>query len=465
MGKPSTRFEPNLMKTLLMVAQRLAPIMALFIAALNLHAQGTAFGYQGRLMDNGSPATGDYDLQFYLRDALVAGNPVGNTNTRAPVSVTDGLFTVTLDFGAGAFTGAALWLEIGVRTNGSGNVYTVLNPRQALTATPYALYATNAGTAVLAATAVTASSVTANAVTGTGIQDSSITSGKIASGQVVKSLNGLSDAVTLSAGTNITLTPAANTLQISASASGGGGVTWQVVSGANLTAQPNSAYLLTSDSLPTVTLPSSPNTGDVVRVSGSGLAGWKLTQNPGQIVQAKNLPGNIIGGVWTPHDVGRSWYCVASSADGTKLVAGVNLGGGQIYTSTDSGMTWAPQLAGGNFRCVASSADGAKLVAGIYGGQIYTSTDCGTNWTAQDTSRNWQAVASSADGTKLVAGVNGGQIYTSTDSGLSWTARTGRRTRSWYGAASSSDGTKLVAGTWVGAIFTSTDSGVNWTSQ
>jgi len=56
--------------------------------------------------------------------------------------VSNGLFTVTLDFGAN-FPGANRWLEIGVRTNGGG-AYTTLSPRQALTATPYAIMAGNA---------------------------------------------------------------------------------------------------------------------------------------------------------------------------------------------------------------------------------------------------------------------------------------------------------------------------------
>src|SRR5258706_594490 len=106
-------------------------------------AQGTVFTYQGRLTDNGSAANGSYDLQFYLRDALAGGNAVGATNTRAPVAANNGLFTVTLDFGADIFNGPGRWLEIGARTNGSVAGYTILAPRQALTPTPYAITASN----------------------------------------------------------------------------------------------------------------------------------------------------------------------------------------------------------------------------------------------------------------------------------------------------------------------------------
>ena len=60
---------------------------------------------------------------------------------------------------------------------------------------------------------------------------------------------------------------------------------------------------------------------------------------------------------------------------------------------------------------MASSADGSKLVAGASPGYIYISTDSGVTWTARDSSRYWYGVASSADGSKLVACVSGGQIY------------------------------------------------------
>src|ERR1039458_8316151 len=127
----------------------LSYILAIFCllvgGATPAFAQGTAFIYQGRLTDGTNAANGNYDLRFYLRDALVVGNPVGSTNTLAPMVVSNGLFTVTLDFGAGIFTGPARWLEIGVRTNGSVAAYATLTPRQALTATPYAVLAGNAG--------------------------------------------------------------------------------------------------------------------------------------------------------------------------------------------------------------------------------------------------------------------------------------------------------------------------------
>ena len=86
-------------------------------------------------------------------------------------------------------------------------------------------------------------------------------------------------------------------------------------------------------------------------------------------------------------------------------------------TTIDPGATWTERTSAGSrsWRGVASSSDGTKLVAIVYGGYIYTSTDSGVTWTARTSagSRHWRWLASSSDGTKLVATVYGGYIYTS----------------------------------------------------
>lgn len=99
---------------------------------------GSGFTYQGRLTTSGNPANGQYDLQFSLFDAASGGIKVGNTFTVLSQTVSSGLFTVQLDFGASVFQGDARWLEIEVRQAGGG-AYTTLAPRQPLTAAPYAL--------------------------------------------------------------------------------------------------------------------------------------------------------------------------------------------------------------------------------------------------------------------------------------------------------------------------------------
>jgi hypothetical protein len=67
-----------------------------------------------------------------------------------------------------------------------------------------------------------------------GIADNGVTAGKIATGQVVKSVNGLKDAVTLTAGSNVTITPSGNTLTIAASGGGSGGSITGVTAGTGL---------------------------------------------------------------------------------------------------------------------------------------------------------------------------------------------------------------------------------------
>jgi len=107
-------------------------------------ALGTGFTYQGRLTDDGSPANGSYDFRFILYDAEVGGSQVGDIVIRDDVAVTDGFFTVELDFGSDVFTGDARYLEVSVREGSSTGSYTILSPRQAITAVPYALYAFDA---------------------------------------------------------------------------------------------------------------------------------------------------------------------------------------------------------------------------------------------------------------------------------------------------------------------------------
>ncbi len=114
----------------------------------NVFAQGTAFTYQGRLSDGANPANGFYDLRFSLFTVPTGGSLAYGYLTNSATPVTNGLFTVTLDFGAGVFNSTPYWLQIGVRTNGIGG-FNGLSPRQELTPTPYSIYAENANAAGL----------------------------------------------------------------------------------------------------------------------------------------------------------------------------------------------------------------------------------------------------------------------------------------------------------------------------
>jgi hypothetical protein len=125
-----------------------AGFLAFLLSVINfpfstLFAQGSAFTYQGRLTDSGSPANGNYDLRFTLYDAISGGTILGGPVTNTVVGVSNGLFTVVLDFGAGPFDGNSRWLDICARSNGAATIFTTLAPRQQLTATPYAIAAGN----------------------------------------------------------------------------------------------------------------------------------------------------------------------------------------------------------------------------------------------------------------------------------------------------------------------------------
>ena len=106
---------------------------------------GTAFTYQGRLMDANEPADGLYDFQFRLFDDPNAGSQHGDAIDFNDLDVIDGYFTVELDFGSDVFNGDARWLQISVMPGDSMGRMTILSPRQEVTPTPYAMYAKSAG--------------------------------------------------------------------------------------------------------------------------------------------------------------------------------------------------------------------------------------------------------------------------------------------------------------------------------
>ena len=365
------------------------PGIAFLFLALAARAQTTAFTYQGQLISSNAPATGVFDLRFQIYNAN--SNVVAGPLTNAPVGVTNGLFTVTLDFGASVFDGSTRSLEIGVRsfntsTNINTNAYAVLSPRQMLTSVPYAIRSLNASNAlvlteplpstnligtipnsllspnvaVLTNNVIFSGSVTATNFIGNGFGLSNVPgtsligiitgNGSGLSNVPATSLTGTLPDARLSANVALQSNPSLNFAgAISATNFSGGGYgltnvpgtfSWVTVA-ANTQAQPNVGYICNNGVAPvTITLPSLPSVGDVYKVAAVGAGGWIIKQNANQMIASGNLPDSI-GENWTAHDSNRNWSAVASSADGMKLVATVK--GGQIYTSTDSGVTWAPQ--------------------------------------------------------------------------------------------------------------------------
>ena len=125
-------------------------MLAMLAGVNQAAAQGTLFTYQGRLNDGTNVANGSYDLRFFLYNAVTGGSIIAGPITNPATAVSNGLFTVSLDFGS-VFDGTSLWLQIGVRTNGAAS-FTPTSPRQAVTPTPYAIFAEGANAAGLSGT-------------------------------------------------------------------------------------------------------------------------------------------------------------------------------------------------------------------------------------------------------------------------------------------------------------------------
>lgn len=163
-----------------------------------------------------------------------------------------------------------------------------------------------------------------------------------------------------------------------------------------------------------------------------------------------------------------SWAGVASSVDGSKLIAACDPSGG-IYTSTNSGLTWISNAVPAvGWNSVASSADGSLLAAGSASAGVYVSTNGGAVWTqaANVTGLLPGCVTVSANGDIMFDAAAGGTnfFFISTNAGVSWTSNSSPALQQ---IASSADATKLVAaGEGIaGPIYTSPDSGITWISN
>ena len=126
--------------------------LTLLLGVATTQAQtNTAFTYQGRLDQAGSPYTGSADFRVQLyRNNIAVGLPLSLSN----VNVLAGLFVLPLNFGADVTGFTSLFggelsfdssrIEISVRVpGGSGGNFTTLAPRQALTPTPTAVSLVN----------------------------------------------------------------------------------------------------------------------------------------------------------------------------------------------------------------------------------------------------------------------------------------------------------------------------------
>jgi hypothetical protein len=167
---------------------------------------------------------------------------------------------------------------------------------------------------------------------------------------------------------------------------------------------------------------------------------------------------------------------IACSADGSKLLlAGGGyspVGGDVLYVSHDSGATWtAASVPTGGWYAVASSAEGTVLMATErWSGTVYVSTDSGATWSRATLPVTWwQGVACSANGAVLYATASrttSGSpegIYASADGGATWSqaaAPPATTNGDWGPVACSADGMRVMVGEGAN-VWISTNSGVN----
>jgi len=297
-------------------------LLTLLVSFHRAVAQGTVFTYQGRLDDGGMPGGGSYDLRFTLYTADVGGSQVGPTLTNAPVTVSNGLFTTMLDFGTNVFTGPARWLELAVRTNGGG-AFTLLNPRQPLTPSPYAIYA---GKAMLLDSALPASQLSgsySNALT-LNNPANAFTGGFTGNGSGLSALN----ASALASGA----VPAAALSNA-----------WKIAGNAGTT--PGTHFLGTADDQP-------------LEIKVNNTRGWRLEPGTNGVPNlVGGAPDNGVGAGTTGATIAGG----ASNTIGTNSPNGV-IGGGSVNAIAAD--TTSAAIAGGAHHDIGTNADFSAIGGG-----------------------------------------------------------------------------------------------------
>jgi hypothetical protein len=291
------------------------------------HAQGTAFTYQGQVMSSNSPAHGTYDLTFKLWNASSAGAQVGGTITASSTVITNGLFTVVLDFGS-QYNGTSYWLELAVRTNGAVS-FATLSPRQQLTPTPYAVFAEGGNAAGLTGTvpASDLSGTYGNALTLNNAGNLFAGNGAGLTGVNALTLGGLGAANFWQLGGNVGTTPGVNYLGTPDNQA----LEIHVNGARGFRVEPDSIY-------------STPN------VIGGSAANYVAPGWVGNFIGAGGQAGfasnyitgghlNVIGGGWDNHSTNNSENVIAGGY--YNIVAGgiSSIGGGYLNTVLGYGGT------------------------------------------------------------------------------------------------------------------------------
>lgn len=283
--------------------------------------------YQGSLDNGGAVAEGDHDFRFRLFDDPNAGMQIGPELEHLAVPVSEGVFTVHLDFGSGPFSSdEALWLEVDVRDPAGGG-YVTLAPRQPVRATPFALL--SLGTAD---GAVDADSLAAQSVTTAAIAPGAVGASQVDPSQVQQRIAG-------------TCAPGSAMRQVAED----GGVTCEALSasgwrlGGNTGIDPASDWLGTTDGAP-------------VEIRANGQRVLRLGAFQGALDNGALLAGtNILGG-WQGNQI--------AAGTGLAVIAG---GGGTVDPGT--GVLSAPNLISASIGSILGGIDNrVEALAGSIGG-------------------------------------------------------------------------------------------------
>jgi hypothetical protein len=469
---------------------------ALLLLAFAAPAQTTAFTYQGRLSNGTNPATGVFDFRFQIYNA--SSSVVAGPLTNAPVGVTNGLFTVALDFGSLAFDGNTRTLEVGVRVFGDTNNYSILSPRQPVLSVPYAVQSLNASNAVTLTAPLQGTNITGT------IPDTklSVNVALLNGNQTFTGANSFNGAVT-----------AGNVSNTFTGAFTGNGFALTNLSTTNLVGILPDARLSTNVALLTSNLVfggTNKFTGAVTATNPANVFGGTFSGNGGSLTNLS--PTNLVGTLPDAHlsanvallNGNQTFTGAVTATNAANVFTGAYSGSGHGLTNVPGAFFWvtvsgtnvvaSPNVGfivtndvtpvtitlpsspsvGDTYKVAGIGAAGWNIAQNtsqnIFSGNL--SSSIGQSWKASGPgTANWSAIASSANGTKLAAAVNGGNIYISANSGANWTARAS--SQNWSSIASSSDGTRLVATAGytiynvsaTGQIYTSTDSGSNWTAR
>ena len=210
-----------------------------------------------------------------------------------------------------------------------------------------------------------------------------------------------------------------------------------------------------------LTTPATYPSGDLTSVSLS-----KTGQYQTAVVSSGNIwTSSDYGVTWTERTTGatRAWRAVSLSSTGQYQTAVIDPG--NIWTSSDFGVTWTSRATSLISTWVSLSSTGQYQSVSTWNGNIWTSSDYGANWTSRATSLSWSSVSLSSTGQYQTGLVSGGNIWISSDFGVSWSERSTGAVRSWRVVSLSSTGQYQTATIVLGNIWTSSDYGINWTER